>query len=116
MTESNDDIISSVLNMLGEHPEEKIASLLSQTELPNTETQHAENTDTAPVDGDALLTVGNLLSQMQQSDDRAKLLSAIKPFVSNGKGAEIDRIIRLLKLAKMAETAQKNDLFKNFNL
>ena len=44
-------------------------------------------------------------------DDRDRLLSALKPFLSEERRPQVDRAIQFLKLSQMAKTAQEMDLF-----
>lgn len=122
MAEDNSELLNTLMGMLGDNPEQKIAAALSSLgvgrESPS-EPLMSESTKSANLQGaelDALLQIGNLLSNVNAEDERAKLLHALKPFLSKEKGPKVDNAVKLLKLAKMAETAGKTDLLKNFKL
>ena len=129
MAEDNGELLTSLLSMLGDHPEEKISKALSSLGLgenaqtednPLKETPNDANPSTnlsGNLNGlDSLLSIQSLLSSVQGEDDRARFLSALKPFLSQDKQPKIDSALRLLRIAKMAEVAGKSDLLKDFKL
>lgn len=122
MSEDNSELLKTLMGMLGDNPEQKIAAALSSlgakeaeaSKASPSEQAAASNTQTAELD--ALLQIGNLLSDVNGDDERARLLNALKPFLSEAKRPKVDNAVKLLKLAKMAEAAGKTDLLKNLKL
>ena len=122
MAEDNSELLNTLMGMLGDNPEQKIAAALSSLGVGGEESgqpQKSEPETSAGSQGtelDALLQIGNLLSSVNGEDERARLLNALKPFLSEDKRPKVDNAVKLLKLAKMAEAAGKTDLLKNFKL
>lgn len=122
MAEDNSELLNTLMGMLGDNPEQKIAAALSSLGVGGEESgqpQKSEPETPASSQGtelDALLQIGNLLSNVNGEDERARLLNALKPFLSEDKRPKVDNAVKLLKLAKMAEAAGKTDLLKNFKL
>lgn len=129
MAEDNGELLNSLLGMLGDNPEEKISKALSSLglgekaktgDVPLKETPDVSNDAADAFKGteglETLLSMQSLLSSVQGEDDRARFLSALKPFLSKEKQPKIDSAIRLLRIAKMAEVAGKSDLLKEFKL
>ena len=115
MNGDNGELISSLLGMLGDNPEEKIKSALSS--LTDGKTQEQEDAkEPSGLDMDSILKIGGLLSSLNENDERTSLLNALKPFLSDEKKPKVDSALKLLKLAKMAEVAQKSDILKNIKL
>lgn len=129
MSDDNSQLIQSLLGMLGENPEEKINAVLSsltgraeQADIAVSEAE-AQNTDgissanESLPDLSAFMKLQTLLSQTGgSSDDRSKLLAALKPFLSSERKPHVDRALQLLKLAKLAEAAKGMDLLKDLKL
>lgn len=129
MPDDNRQLVQSLLGMLGEHPEEKINAVLSSltggAEQPNGTGSEAEvqNVDGVSSENEsipdlsAFMKLQTLLSQTgSSSDDRSKLLAALKPFLSTKRKPHVDRALQLLKLAKLAEAAKGMDLLKDLKL
>lgn len=119
MAEDNSELINKLMGMLGDNPEEKIAAALSSLGVGGEEKNQSREPEPAESKGaelDALLQIGNLLSSVSGDDERSRLLSDLKPFLSENKRPKVDNAVKLLKLAKMAEAAGKTDLLKNFKL
>lgn len=127
MAEENSELLKSLMGMLGENPEEKIAAALSSLGVERdavpekTEKTHKKNSPPEPENSlggelDALLKIGSLLSDAGGEDERARLLKALKPFLSEEKRPKVDSAVKMLRLAKLAEAAGKTDLLKNLKL
>lgn len=119
MAEDNSELLGKLMGMLGDNPEEKISAALSNFGIGNEKTHEevSTNIESGKEDElDALLKIGNLLSTVNGEDERSQLLTALKPFLSESRRPKIDNAVKLLKLAKMAEAAGKNDILKNFKL
>lgn len=117
MAEDNSELIKTLMGMLGDNPQQKIAEALSSLGLGGEEEKEPPEEETPPeIELDALLQIGDLLSQMNKEDERAHLLLALKPFISESRRPKIDSAVKLLKLVKMAEAAGKTDLLKNLKL
>lgn len=119
MAEDNKELLQTLMGMLGDNPEQKIASALSALNLNNEDAPKQdtlEEDESSQSELDALFKIGNLLSAVNGEDARARLLTDLKPFLSEEKKSKIDSAVKLLKLAKMAEVAGKNDLLKDLKL
>lgn len=129
MAEDNGELLNSLLGMLGDHPEEKISKALSslglseKTQAEDTSVQETPEVSSSSRDTpkgaeglETLLGLQSLLASVQGEDDRARFLSALKPFLSKEKQPKIDSALRLLRIAKMAEVAGKSDLLKDLKL
>ncbi len=116
MAEDNSELIKTLMGMLGDNPEQKIASALSSLGIGSEAEKETAEPEAESGELDALLQIGNLISQVNGEDERAHLLLALKPFLSEERRPKIDNAVKLLKLAKMAEAAGKTDLLKNFKL
>ncbi len=141
MADDNNQLIQSLMGMLGDNPQEKINAVLnSLTGTPQKESTPAADVlkeqivsedfsqgtgtniasnDSKPPDADlsGLLKMQGLLSQLGgTSDDRTSLLLSLKPFLSETRKPHVDRALNLLKLTKLAEAAKGMDLFKDFKL
>ncbi|MBR4890909.1 MAG: hypothetical protein IKU15_06440 [Clostridia bacterium] len=116
MADDSKELINTLMGMLGDNPEEKIASVLSglNTEKDSPSASREEGNDTGELE--ALFKIGNLFSEISTEDNRACLLNALKPFLSEGRRPKVDSAIKLLRLARIAEAAGKTDILKNFKL
>ncbi|MBE7048642.1 MAG: hypothetical protein E7393_04655 [Ruminococcaceae bacterium] len=123
MSEDSNKLLESLMQMLGDNPAEKLGDMLSSLsraehseEESHTKDEKTENNQTAvgEIDPSLLLTIQGLMGQINQKDqdDRAVLLSAIRPFLSEDRRPQIDQALKLLKLSKLAKTAQDLNLFK----
>ncbi len=79
----------------------EILSLISTDDVEDTPspTPSQEN----PLDLDMIMKLGSVFSELNQEDERAKLLNDLKPFLSDDKRGKVDRAVQLLKLARIAE-------------
>lgn len=119
MADDKGELIGTLMEMLGDNPEQKIMSALSSLGIGNENAEKEPVSETKEEKGtewESLLQIGNLLSEVSGEDERACLLNALKPFLSEDKRPKIDRAVKLLKLAKVAEAAGKTDLLNNFKL
>ncbi|MBQ3225990.1 MAG: hypothetical protein IJB48_02915 [Clostridia bacterium] len=136
MAEDNNQLIQSLMGMLGDNPQEKINAVLksltgdesgeSSVDLeklgetlasPSEEEQKDSTQNTGTPDLSGLLKIQGLLSQLGgTSDERASLLLSLKPFLSESRKPHVDRALNLLKLTKLAEAAKGMDLLKDFKL
>jgi hypothetical protein len=57
----------------------------------------------SPLDLDMIMKLGSVFSELNQEDERSRLLNDLKPFLSNDKKGKVDRAVQLLKLARIAE-------------
>lgn len=119
MAEDKDAMISELLGMLGDNPEEKIMAALSTLGGGKEESQEEAPVETSENNGmdiEGFIQIASLMSELGSEDDRSRLLSAIKPFLSEERRPKVDGAIKLLRLAKMAEAAGKADLLKHLKL
>ena len=141
MADDNSQLISSLMGMLGDNPQEKISAVLSSlTGNQNAAAQDISSgansqpdvsdgppagadkqSDAAPAgvlpDLSMLMKMQGLLSQLGgTNDERSNLLAAIRPFLSEERKPHVDRALQMLKLTKLAEAAKDMDLLKDFKL
>ncbi len=116
MAEDNKELINTLMGMLGDNPEEKIAEVLSGLNIEKDSPTVSYKEENGTGELEALLKIGNLFSEISTEDNRACLLNALKPFLSEDKRPKVDSAIKLLRLAKIAEAAGKTDILKNFKL
>ncbi len=120
MSDDGGKLLESLMGMLGENPEEKIGAMLSalssnENEKPDGENAKDETDDESGFDLSMLLKLQSIMGLMsgEADDERSALLYALKPFLKSERHADVDRAVKLLKLSKLAKTAQELDLFKN---
>ncbi len=139
MNDEGSKLIESLMSMLGDNPSEKVGQMLSaltqnadaqppkteaaadEKEEAQTETKSEEKEKhTAEESGSSggfdpamLFKLQAIMSQLGscEADERSALLTAIRPFLSEERRPQIDQAIKLLKLTKLAKTAQEMDLF-----
>ena len=136
MADDNNQLIQSLMGMLGDNPQEKINAVLKsltgdeggenpvnleklgETLSSPSENEHETREEPASTpDLSGLLKMQGLLSQLGgTSDDRTALLRSLKPFLSESRKPHVDRALNLLKLTKLAEAAKAMDLLKDFKL
>lgn len=141
MADDNSQLISSLMGMLGDNPQEKISAVLSSlTGNQNAAAQDISSgadsqpdvSDNPPAGADKqsdatpagalpdlsmLMKMQGLLSQLGgTNDERSNLLAAIRPFLSEERKPHVDRALQMLKLTKLAEAAKDMDLLKDFKL
>ena len=81
----------------------------------NTKKNDAKSSDSG-IDIEGFMKMAGILSELGNEDDRSRLLHALKPFLSAEKQGKVDSAVKLLRLARMAEAAGKQDLLKNLKL
>ena len=131
MNDEGSKLIESLMSMLGDNPSEKVGQMLSaltqnadaqppkeeaQTETKSEEKEKhtaEESGSSGGFDPAMLFKLQAIMSQLgsHEADERSALLTAIRPFLSEERRPQIDQAIKLLKLTKLAKTAQEMDLF-----
>lgn len=86
-----------------------LSSLVSSGE-ENEDNKKTEETEESPFDLGMILKLGNLFSDLNTDDDRARLLRDLKPFLSAEKRDKVEQTIKILKLLKIAEKAKNENL------
>lgn len=121
MAEDKDALLSQLMGMLGDNPEEKISAALSalgvgeeKQEEEKQEEKKAENP--MGIDMEGFMKLAGLMSELGREDHRTQLLYALKPFLSEERRPKVDSAVRLLRFAGLAEAAGKQDLLKNLKL
>ncbi len=91
MSEENDLLggLSEILSLISTDEKEEAAPSVPAQE--------------SPLDLDMILKLGSVFSELNQEDERSKLLNDLKPFLSDDKRGKVDRAVQLLKLARIAE-------------
>ncbi len=79
----------------------EILSLISTDEPEKTTPDSSP--DESPLDLDMILKLGSVFSELNQEDERSRLLNDLKPFLSPDKKGKVDSAVKLLKLARVAE-------------
>jgi len=124
MPNDNENLLQNLMSMLGDNPSEKISSILDSLSANK---ENPKEEPSVPVSGGAdllggmdlgsLMKIQNMVSSLGgESDDRSNLLAAIKPFLNDQRKPQVDQAVKLLKLTKLAQTANDLNLFKDFKL
>ena len=79
----------------------EILSLISTDETEDT--SPSPPSQESPLDLDMIMKLGSVFSELNQEDERSRLLNDLKPFLSDDKRGKVDRAVQLLKLARIAE-------------
>lgn len=79
----------------------EILSLISTDETEKT--THDSPPEESPLDLDMILKLGSVFSELNQEDERSRLLNDLKPFLSPDKKGKVDNAVKLLKLARVAQ-------------
>ncbi len=122
MGDEGSKLLESLMSSLGDNPAEKIGQMLSalteQTESTQEDAKIKQESEPdlsllGGLDLDMIMKIQGMMSAMNQNeqDDRDRLLTALKPFLSKERRPQVDRAIKLLKLSQLAKTAQEMDLF-----
>ncbi len=101
MAESNTPDLGQVISVLMQNPEiiEKISTLLKGADNESGTAQTAEDRVEIPISESALASAGEASEKAPQNSfpprqsDRSRLLSAFKPYVSEGRRAALDTLI-----------------------
>ena len=121
MAGENDNLLEGLLSALGDNPQEKISEILgsltqkNDISLPVASSQ-AQAEPEPSIDMGSLLKIGSALSSGGTEDDNTRLLSAIKPFLNDKRKPQVDSLLKLLKLANVAQKAGGMDILKNLKL
>lgn len=118
MADENDKLISELLGMLGDNPEEKISKVLGDLTSSPQGALAAPNDTQDALGGIDMSTILSLQKAFSggNDDDNTRLLSAIKPFLNDRRKPQVDHILKLLKLANIAQKAGGMDILKNLKL
>lgn len=117
MSEDSVKLVDNLMAMLGENSSDTIGQMLSALSDSKTEGKDEEKNESDTgigFDPSLFIKLQGLMGELNSSeqDNRSALLTAIKPFLSENKQPKVDQAIKLLKLTKIAKTAQDLDLFK----
>lgn len=81
-----------------------LSEILSLISTDNVEdTPPSPPSQESPLDLDMIMKLGSVFSELNQEDERSRLLNDLKPFLSDDKRGKVDRAVQLLKLARIAE-------------
>lgn len=119
MNDEKSRLIDSLAEAISSNPQsEALLDALIPDESGETENTTSEKSSENPLDISMILKIQNIMQAVnsQGSDDRSRLLSAIKPFMSEERKPHVDSAIRLLKIASLLKLAGDLDLFKDFKL
>ena len=121
MSEDSNKLLENLMGILGDNPSEKLGQILSglsgnvqETESEENVSEEVHSETSSSFDPAMLLKMQSLMGQLNQkdSDERCALLTAIRPFLNAERQPQVDQAIKLIKLTKLAKTAQDMDLFK----
>lgn len=89
-----------------------LSSLMSKGDEPkkNENESLSQESSDSPFDLGMILKLGDMFSELNTDDDRAKLLRDLKPFLSSEKRDKVEQTIKILKLLKIAEKAKNENL------
>ncbi len=121
MNDDSNKLLENLMGILGDNPSEKLGQILSglsgNTQKAQEETNDSDSSQPETNNGfdpTMLIKMQSLMGQLNQqdTDERCALLAAIRPFLNAERQPQVDQAIKLLKLTKLAKTAQDMDLFK----
>ncbi len=89
-----------------------ISSLLSSDTESEPQKEEAENASfDSAFDLGMMMKLGSMMADLNQEDERMKLLYDLKPFLSDSRRDKIDSAVKILRLLKIAEKAKNENLF-----
>ena len=122
MDDEKSRLIDSLAEAISNNPQ---ATAMFNALIPDdndeTEANKRENSDnnsSNTLDVSAIFKMQSILSAFKSTndDDRSRLLTAIRPFLSEERKPHVDSAIKLLKIASIIKLAGELDLFKDFKL
>ena len=140
MAQDNSQKINTLMGMLGDNPAEKINAVLNSlsgaggNDAPPSPPPQQDAPQAVPTSAEApqpsgegsgggfdmstLMKLQGMMSGLGAGtpDDRSRLLSALRPFLNEQRRPHVDHAMQLLKLTKLAQTANELNLFKDFKL
>ena len=122
MDDEKSRLIDSLAEAISNNPQaEAVFNALIPDDNEETKESHEESSDKTSqnaLDVSALFKMQSILSAFKSGgdDDRSRLLSAIRPFLSEERKPHVDSAIKLLKIASIIKIAGELDLFKDFKL
>ena len=119
MNDEKSILIDSLAEAISNNPQaEALLDALIPDENSQAENTHSEKNNESPLDISTIFKIQNMMQAMssQGNDDRSRLLSAIRPFMSEERKPHVDSAIKLLKIASLLKLAGELDLFKDFKL
>ncbi len=88
-----------------------ISSLLSSDTESEPQKEEENTSSDSPFDLGMMMKLGSMLSDLNQEDERMKLLYDLKPFLSDSRRDKIDSAVKILRLLKIAQKAKNENLF-----
>lgn len=120
MDDEKSKLIDALAGAISSSPQsEALFNALVPDEEDSSEKSSQKNTgQNGSLDISMLLKLNQMMSGIKQTedDDRSRLLSAIRPFLSEDKRDTVDSAIRILKLFSILKLAKELDLFKDLKL
>lgn len=120
MDDEKSKLIETLAGAISSNPQtEALFNALVPDEESDDEKKSQKNTQqNSSLDFSMLLKLNQMMSGIKQTedDDRSRLLSAIRPFLSEDKQDAVDSAIRILKLFSILKLARELDLFKDLKL
>lgn len=118
MAGENDNLLESLMGMLGDNPQEKISQIIGSlsSQSSNALAEEREEKSTQDIDIGTLLKLKSAFSTGGNEDDNTRLLSAIKPFLNDKRKPQVDSLLKILKIANVAQKAGGMDILKNLKL
>lgn len=122
MDDEKSRLIDSLAEAISNNPQ---AAAMFNALLPDDDNKTEERTEdtsdqnsATALDVSAIFKMQSILSAFKSTgeDDRSRLLSAIRPFLSEERKPHVDSAIKLLKIVSIIKLAGELDLFKDFKL
>ena len=82
----------------------------TQPEEPQADTDSCSSAEPPPFDFAKLMAVGQALSSIQQDDETAALILALKPHLSEQRARRADQAVRMLRLYSAAGVLMENGM------
>lgn len=120
MDDEKNKLIDALTDAISQNPQTEAIfnALLPDDDSDNNKpSENASQNTNNPIDISTILKLGQMMNGLKtlEEDDRSRLLTAIKPFLSEEKKSSVDSAIKLLKISSLLKLARELDLFKDFN-
>lgn len=119
MDDEKSRLIDTLAEAISASPQaEAVFNALVPDEPEGSSQKNETKSSGAGLDISTILKMQEMMSALKSAgdDDRSRLLSAIKPFLSEEMRPQVDSAIKLLKIASLLKLAGELDLFKDFKL
>lgn len=98
-----EDALNSILSSPKDM--EKIMGLAKELGSANSAQSSSDTKNAPPVDPKLLGVISRIMGNLSDgNDEKKKLADAMKPFLSEKRGQDLDRAVKIARIAKLAKT------------